>query len=134
MRPEQYQDEFNIQAQIKHPNVVKLYTMYETKQMLHLILELIKGKELFDVLSCREDGLEEGLCKKLFAPLLDACKYMHSEGVCHRDLKPENILATDADLEKATLKIADFGLAKIVGTKGARGVTKIGTPMYMAPG
>ena len=65
-------------------------------------------------------------------PLFDAVIYCHELGVIHRDIKPENILLTSKNLEKATIKISDFGLARFLGGEELA-VTTAGTPGYVAP-
>ena len=65
-------------------------------------------------------------------PLFDAVFYCHSLGIIHRDLKPENLLLDNRDLEKATIKISDFGLARFV-TEETLATTTCGTPGYVAP-
>lgn len=70
--------------------------------------------------------------QKLVAPLFDAIMYCHDMGIVHRDLKPENLLLTAPKLEDATLKIADFGLARYVSEE-EMAKTVAGTPGYIAP-
>jgi calcium/calmodulin-dependent protein kinase I len=65
-------------------------------------------------------------------PLFDAVFYCHSLGIVHRDLKPENLLLSCADLEKATIKISDFGLARYISEE-TLATTTCGTPGYVAP-
>ena len=66
------------------------------------------------------------------SPLFDAVFYCHGLGIVHRDLKPENLLLDTKDLEKATIKISDFGLARFV-TSEELATTTCGTPGYVAP-
>ena len=65
-------------------------------------------------------------------PLFDALIYCHSLGVVHRDLKPENLLLDSKNLEKATIKISDFGLSRFL-SEAQLTTTTCGTPGYVAP-
>jgi calcium/calmodulin-dependent protein kinase I len=65
-------------------------------------------------------------------PLFDAVIYCHGLGIVHRDLKPENLLLDSKDLDKATIKISDFGLSRCLG-KAELATTTAGTPGYVAP-
>jgi len=65
-------------------------------------------------------------------PLFDALTYCHSLGIVHRDLKPENLLLDSKNLEKATIKISDFGLSRFLSSAQLT-TTTCGTPGYIAP-
>jgi len=65
-------------------------------------------------------------------PLFDAVIYCHGLGIIHRDLKPENLLLNSKNLETATIKISDFGLARFLN-KDDLATTTAGTPGYVAP-
>lgn len=65
-------------------------------------------------------------------PLFDAVIYCHDQGIVHRDLKPENLLLSSKDLDKATIKISDFGLARFISSEELA-TTTAGTPGYVAP-
>eukprot|EP00283_Hemiselmis_rufescens_P004845 CAMPEP_0173428774 /NCGR_PEP_ID=MMETSP1357-20121228/7650_1 /TAXON_ID=77926 /ORGANISM="Hemiselmis rufescens, Strain PCC563" /LENGTH=522 /DNA_ID=CAMNT_0014392843 /DNA_START=8 /DNA_END=1573 /DNA_ORIENTATION=- len=134
IRESQMDDEFKIHALCSHPNVVRFYAMYQDSKFIYLVLEHVEGGELYDLLSdysVKRQKVPEGTLRRMFRPLMEAVEYMHNDlHICHRDLKPENILMTDT--QGTSLKIADFGLAKMLGAE-TRGVTKVGTTAYMAP-
>ncbi|HEV3027146.1 MAG TPA: serine/threonine-protein kinase, partial [Planctomycetota bacterium] len=94
-------------------------------------MEFIDGTNLRQILRDRKLTPEQGL--KIVPQLCDALEYAHGEGVVHRDIKPENILLD----KKGRVKIADFGLAKLVGADAPANLTMtnmvMGTPHYMAP-
>ena len=103
---------------IKHKNIVKLKEVLASNSKIYLVLELIRGGDLFDVIrgnSCYailsinldKGGLDEATAKKFFYQILRGVHYCHERGISHRDLKPENILIN----EKGRVKISDFGLS-----------------------
>lgn len=110
----------------RHHNVVHLYEVLEfvqdSKSTMFLILELVRGGELFDLISSNSNSKRksagtpanehEATMKKFFSELASGIYFIHQCGVAHRDLKPENLLIhTRSDEEEKTLKIADFGLS-----------------------
>jgi len=123
------QNEVDILSQIDHPNIVKLHEIYDEKARFNLILELMTGGELFDRIVEKEHYSEKEAADTI-RPVIDAIRYCHDMGVAHRDLKPENLLYTSPD-PSATLKITDFGLAKVLNNELM--TTACGTPGYVAP-
>mmetsp|Transcript_20441 Transcript_20441/g.60337 ORF Transcript_20441/g.60337 Transcript_20441/m.60337 type:complete len:320 (-) Transcript_20441:423-1382(-) len=122
--------EIEIMRSMDHPNVIKLYAIYDEKKKMNLVMELVTGKELFDRIVDR-GSYTEADAAKCVAQLCTALAYLHAKGIVHRDLKPENLLYADPSPE-AQIKLADFGLAKLVG--GAVVMqTACGTPGYVAP-
>jgi len=90
---------------------------------------LVTGGELFDKI-VSEGNFSEEKSRHYFLQMLDAVKYLHSEGVAHRDLKPENILLKDRNSD--IIKISDFGLSRMIDdTTNMK--TMCGTPQYLAP-
>merc|ERR1712087_740565 len=126
--------EVDILTKADHPNVVKLYKVIDTAQILYLVMELLTGGELFDRIIAK-GHYSEADAKKLTTTMLKAVLYLHTQGIAHRDLKPENILLKDTT-EAAEIKITDFGLSKIFSDDLAGEVvmkTACGTPGYVAP-
>jgi len=126
--------EVDILTKCDHPNVVKMYAVYETETHLFLCLELLTGGELFDRIISKGHYSEDD-ARKLTLTLLEATRYLHSLGIAHRDLKPENILLKD-ETETSPIKITDFGLSKIFADDLQGEVvmkTACGTPGYVAP-
>ena len=125
-------EEAKIMQELKHPGIVQLYGTFEGTRKYYLLLELCSGGELFEVVQDKEQYTEKE-ARFAMLQLVDAISFCHDKGVIHRDLKPENLLyAGDAtDLDKARLKIADFGLSAVA--YGRRNVfdTYCGTPHYM---
>ena len=101
--------EIDILKNLNHPNIVRLYEIYENKCAILLVTELCDGVELFDEISKRRQltELEAAIVTK---QILQAIAYCHKRNVAHRDLKPENILIdTRKKDSKGNLKLIDFG-------------------------
>jgi serine/threonine protein kinase len=120
--------EIDIMKKLKHPHIVQLLDLFETKDNLYLVLELVEGGELFDRIVERGHYSERDAAD-IVKQMLQGTQYMHDNGVAHRDLKPENVLCGGP--EGTIVKIADFGLSKDFG--GAALQTALGTPGYVAP-
>jgi serine/threonine protein kinase len=120
-------NEIDILKNISHNNIVQLYETLEDNSAIYLIMELIKGSDLFDI-SDYLGTLRPSTVAALLTPLLGAISYLHSRGIVHHDIKPENIII---DYTQNTLKLTDFGSAKLCSkiTEGAVG----GTLNYLAP-
>lgn len=127
-------NEIDILKQVDHPNIVKLIDVYEDAKNFSLVMELMRGGELFDVLMEREQFSEKE-ARDIIAPIIDAINYLHSLGIIHRDIKPENLLFSSKDIETAVIKVADFGFARFVQEEDKDGLatTVCGTPNYVAP-
>jgi BR serine/threonine kinase len=112
---------------IEHPNVLRLYDVYESKKFLYLMLEHVSGGELFDYL-VKKSRLSVKEARKFFKQIISALDFCHSHLICHRDLKPENLLLDD----KFNIKIADFGMASLQ-VDGSMLETSCGSPHYACP-
>ncbi|XP_077332152.1 calcium/calmodulin-dependent protein kinase type IV-like isoform X2 [Lithobates pipiens] len=122
--------EIGVLLRLSHPNIIKLKEIFETSTDIVLILELVTGGELFDRIVERGYYSErDAAC--VVQQILEAVSYLHGNGVVHRDLKPENLLYADMS-PNSLLKIADFGLSKIVDDHVTM-KTVCGTPGYCAP-
>ncbi|XP_018601304.1 calcium/calmodulin-dependent protein kinase type IV [Scleropages formosus] len=122
--------EIGVLLRLSHPNIIRLKEIFETEMEIALILELVTGGELFDRIVERGYYSERDAAH-VIKQILEAVAYLHENGVVHRDLKPENLLYADLSLD-APLKIADFGLSKIIDEQVAM-KTVCGTPGYCAP-
>ena len=129
--------EARILRNIDHPNVIRFVDIFEDPTKLFLVMELVQGGELFDRLE-KDGPFAEADARHVMFQLLSALRYLHERHIVHRDLKPENILL-HAPPPGATsflpdVRIADFGLAKLVGADvHFRAATFCGTPQYFAP-
>lgn len=121
--------ELEILKTVDHPNIIRLYEVYEDKKYLHLVTELCTGGDLLDYL-LKKGILSEQEVLNIIFKALSAINYLHNLNICHRDIKPENfLLATDED--DAELKLVDFGMSNFV--KSSELSTFAGTPYYIAP-
>lgn len=122
-------NEIEILKKVRHPNVIALQDVFETNSHLFIIMELVTGGELFDEI-IKRGSFGEDDAAHIMVQIASAVKYIHSLGIVHRDLKPENLLF--ATPEAKVVKIADFGLSKIVGPEALL-FTPCGTPACVAP-
>lgn len=120
--------EVQLLKSIDHPYIVKLVEVFVRPGVaMYLVMELVKGGDLFDSI-VEKQRYTEVEARRAMRRLLSAVHYLHNESnIVHRDLKPENILCSSP----THVKLADFGLAKIVKADGLK--TFCGTPAYFAP-
>jgi len=123
---------------LRHPNILKLIKVVTGERNLYMILEYCNAGDLYTYIKkktthsvCWQQGICEQDAHQMAVQLKDGLKYMHSMGIIHRDLKPQNILVSQEG-ESVTIKIADFGFAKILGASQLT-ETICGSPIYMAP-
>ena len=130
-----FKTEIDLLRATDHPNIIRLYDIFEDKEFIYLIMEECSGGEFFDRLAKRAKQKKmytEKDAAKIFKQILEAVNYLHAHGVCHRDLKPENILfSTMAD--DSFLKLIDFGLSKVFDGNKTTMKGAVGTTFYMAP-
>ena len=141
---ERFAREAKVLAKLNHPNIVTLYEFGENGGLYYFLMEYVEGVNLRQLLGAGKIPPKEALA--IVPPVCDALQFAHDRGIVHRDIKPENILLN----KNGQVKIADFGVAKIVGPDAASDpsgrayppefsaeVTEagsvIGTPRYMAP-
>lgn len=125
---EQFTKEVKIHFQMKHPNVVRLYKVFEDKQYIYMLMELSPNGTLAELID-RRCKLSEVETKYYLKNILEGLKYIHDQGIVHRDLKPANLVIST----KMELKIADFGLASYIAGPKKRRKTFCGTPFFIAP-
>uniref|UniRef100_A0A673CAB4 Serine/threonine-protein kinase DCLK2 n=1 Tax=Sphaeramia orbicularis TaxID=375764 RepID=A0A673CAB4_9TELE len=123
------QSEVSILRRVKHPNIVLLIEEMDTYNELYLVMELVKGGDLFDAITSSNKYTERDASCMLFN-LASAIKYLHSLNIVHRDIKPENLLVYEHQDGSKSLKLGDFGLATVVNGPL---YAVCGTPTYVAP-
>ncbi|KAG0669598.1 hypothetical protein C6P45_003588 [Maudiozyma exigua] len=119
--------EIIIMKLLNHPNVLRLYDVWETNANLYMVLEYAEKGELFNLLVER-GPLPENEAISFFRQIIIGISYCHALGIVHRDLKPENLLLD----HKYNIKIADFGMAALE-TEDKLLETSCGSPHYAAP-
>jgi serine/threonine protein kinase len=137
---ERFKREARAAAKLRHPNVIGILDIDETPEpdrRPYIVMELVEGKSLKTVLA------EEGKLKidRAVALIVEICKavsFAHRQGVIHRDIKPDNIMVMQRDGEVGeSIKVLDFGLAKMRESKEQPSITHVGTlmgtPFYMSP-
>ena len=118
-------------ARLTHPNAVTLYDVIPASpadDAVYLIMEYVDGATLAQVIE-REGPLSEPRATGIALQMLSILDAAHALGIVHRDIKPANIMITAA----GQVKLADFGIAHMVGGTRLTGSGVIGTPAYMAP-
>ena len=115
----------------QHPNIIKLYDVYENENYIYIVMENCSGGDLLSYFEYHEYELPENKVCEIIHKLSMAVYYLHSYGIVHRDLKPENILMTDLS-ESADIRLLDFGLSKIVGND-EKCTEPYGTLSFVAP-
>jgi len=115
-----------------HPHVVNLIDTFDDENHYYLIMEFCTGGDLFNTI-IDQGQFSENDARRFCRQLAEAIMWIHRCGITHRDLKPENILLSSKDLKTASLKVADFGLSKIIPEPSSQMKTVCGTWAYCAP-
>lgn len=137
---ERFLQEARIMSQLSHRNIVRVYDFgITTDNEPFLVMEYADGPSLADVLK-RIGKFNEADAIPIFQQIAGALNYAHSKGVVHRDIKPANvILAVEGGSQQSTVKLVDFGLAKVVhDTESSQQALTLagqvlGSPIYMSP-
>ena len=120
--------EIKILNKIHHPNIVKLFCIIETDRQIFIVMEYIKGNELFQYILVKKKLEEEEACY-YFLQIINCIDYLNKLKISHRDLKAENIIIEQRSKE---IKLIDFGLSNIY-ENGQLLSTACGSPVYAAP-
>ena len=139
---ERFAREAKTLAQLNHPNIVTVHDFGEAGGMFYLVMEFVDGVNLRQLLGAGRLAPKEALA--IVPAICEALQFAHDRGIVHRDIKPENVLVD----KQGRVKIADFGIARIMGSvgetviapagavpprPGLTGERTLGTPAYMAP-
>jgi serine/threonine-protein kinase len=115
-------------GRLAHPNIVGVYDYGEEGDTAYIVMEYAPGTELKKLLD-KGDRLPPAEAVRIMQGVLAGLHYSHERGVVHRDIKPGNIILSP----DGTVKIADFGIARIESSSMTQAGTVLGTPAYMSP-
>eukprot|EP01071_Lankesteria_metandrocarpae_P008584 Lankesteria_metandrocarpae@DN4999_c0_g1_i1.p1 len=132
---EQIQAEIEFMKTLDHPNIIKIFDVYEDYNSIYIIMEQCCGGELMDRVAegRKEKGeVHEKYVASVMMQMMEALCYFHSKKIAHKDLKPENVMFQDTSPE-SPLKVIDFGVAELFGGPTDKSAQAAGTALYMAP-
>ncbi len=130
---ERFNREAKVLARLSHPNIVGIFDFGTAGPLCYLLMEYVDGVNLRQAMQAGRFSPSESLA--MVEEICSALKFAHEGGILHRDIKPENVLIDS----KGRVKIADFGIAKLVGEEQQADITLtmqgsvLGSPHYMAP-
>jgi TonB family protein len=125
---ERFYHEARISGTLSHPNIVTLFDIGEDGGVPYLAMEFVEGETIALLLE-RGTRFKPEKVIGLVSQIAAALDYAHSKGVIHRDVKPANLMLYEGD----RVKVADFGIAKLVDAEMTQSGTLLGTPSYMSP-
>jgi eukaryotic-like serine/threonine-protein kinase len=125
---ERFYQEARSAGALQHPNIVTIFELGKEGDTPYIAMEFLEGDSLEKIVA-RRDAMP--LSKKIgfMSQICSALDYAHKHGVIHRDIKPGNIMLT----KDGTVKVVDFGIARLVDTSKTQTGLMIGTPAYMSP-
>ncbi|MBW7872830.1 MAG: SUMF1/EgtB/PvdO family nonheme iron enzyme [Ignavibacteria bacterium] len=124
-------NEAKLLRSLHHPNIVNVTDIFEAEGNYYIVMEFVEGRTLSEIIQREVGPIRRDRAIKLFRQMLEGMAYIHQQNppIIHRDLKPLNILVTKDD----TVKITDFGIAKVLDIGSAASTVMKGTPTYMSP-
>ena len=125
-----FKQEARVMASLDHENIVKVYDISQDGEVPFIVAEYVDGRDIGDALKGTPGGyLGERYMRGVAMQLLRALDYAHQRGIVHRDVKPSNVLIT----REGTVKVADFGIARVVEEEEEEPGEIIGSARYMSP-
>ena len=117
-------------GRLSHPNIVTIYDVGETDDLVYIAMEYLPGKSLHEILDANQ-GLPLDLMLETAVQMADGLAYAHEHGVVHRDVKPSNVIVT---ADRGTVKLTDFSIAYLAAASDrTRAGMMLGSPRYMSP-
>src|SRR4029453_1791563 len=116
-------------GRLTHPNIVTIFDAGEEHDLCYIAMEFLKGKDLVQYTK-QPNLFPPDKVLSIVERVADALGYAHSMGVVHRDIKPANIMY---EVESDTVKVTDFGIARITDSSKTKTGMVLGTPSYMSP-
>ena len=132
---EKVKEEAKILMSLNHPNVIRYYASFISEGMYYIVMEYANGGTLEEYIAKRREAnnkFNKLTILKLFHQVMMGLSHCHQNKIAHRDLKPDNILL-NFDNGKVTAKLADFGYSRLFEHSMSKTMSKVGTPLYMAP-
>jgi serine/threonine-protein kinase len=123
-----FRHEAQAAGRLSHPNIVQIYEFGEDAGTQFIAMEFIEGRELKDYFD-QDERFKLPETVRIMGELLAALGHAHRNGIVHRDIKPANIIL----LGDGTVKVADFGIARIESSNLTQAGSVLGTPAYMSP-
>jgi len=116
-------------GRLNHPNIVTIYDAGEEHDLAYIAMEFLKGR---DLVPHTKPGqlLPESDVISIVRQVAEALAYAHAQSVVHRDIKPANIMY---EASSKTVKVTDFGIARITDSSKTKTGLVLGTPSYMSP-
>jgi len=132
-----FQQEAKAASHINHPNIISVFDFGTSESgQPFIVMDYIGGRSLEDLLKV-EGALDPERCLRIFIQVADALAEAHKSGVIHRDLKPSNVMLVPDGTSSESVRIVDFGIAKILNSDANDQLTKtgeiFGSPCYMSP-
>ena len=132
-RPEilqRFRKEAVVLAKLNHSNIATLYNFVHDGNNYYMVMEFAPGQTLDVLIADCVGGLPWQYALELFMDALRAIDHAHKQGIIHRDIKPANMMVSERD----TLKVLDFGIARVLGESGfTKAGLVVGTTKYMSP-
>jgi serine/threonine-protein kinase len=115
-------------ASFQHENIITVYDFFREQGALFIIMEYVEGIDLYDLLD-RRGSLPDDITAVVSLQVARALDYAHFRGVIHRDVKPANMILS----KLGTVKLTDFGIARVEASELTQAGVGLGTPAYMSP-
>jgi serine/threonine protein kinase len=116
-------------ARLNHPNIITIHELHEVSGEIFMIMELLEGKSIAALVQAKPVPLSLEATLDVMGQVCDGLDYAHQKAIVHRDIKPANLFLTPS----GTVKILDFGIARLGSLHMTAAGAIIGTPDYMAP-
>lgn len=115
-------------GKLSHPNIVTIYDIGAEKNLHYIAMEYLEGQTLENLIK-RRVQFSYKIIANIISQICKAMQYAHDQGIIHRDIKPANIMV----LSDYTVKVMDFGIARVDSSSMTRTGIAMGTPNYIAP-